>query len=91
MHSAHGYLPGGKGSQKALQAILSREARKIPGVQWPRTRTGKFSTSKDALADLAAQVPFLDLLFRFNAVSKLKGTFLDKLADYGWPHGVEDR
>ncbi len=76
--ATHGYLPG-KGSDKALQAILSRYARGLPNVQWRRTKTGKLATGKDVLADLAAHVPFVDLLLKYKAVSKLKVTFVDKL------------
>jgi hypothetical protein len=40
----HGYLPGQKGSGKALQGILKRLEWDHRGLSFPRTATGKFGT-----------------------------------------------
>jgi hypothetical protein len=46
--AAHGYLAGGKGSDKALQTILARVERTASKVRLPRTGTGKYATSREA-------------------------------------------
>jgi DNA polymerase I-like protein with 3'-5' exonuclease and polymerase domains len=76
----HGYLPGQKGSGKALQGILWRLERQHPEVDFPRTPTGLFATSHDALQDLAGLVPFVKLLFEYRAAEKLLSSFVGKMA-----------
>jgi DNA polymerase-1 len=77
--AGHGHLPGGKGSDKALQAIITRLAARRPDVAWPRTAGGKYATRKEVLEDLAAHVPFVDLLLEYRAASKLLTSFVDKI------------
>jgi hypothetical protein len=74
-----GYLPGEKGSGKALQAILRRLAATTPGATFPRTPTGQFATSKDALAEIVNPPPFLKDLAEYNAVRALHSCFVGKL------------
>ncbi len=73
-----GYLPG-KGSEKALQAIFARLERKNPGLNFPRTDTGKFSTAHDAIQELSDHIPFAKLLLEYREVEKLRGTFLTRM------------
>lgn len=75
----HGYLPGEKGSGKALQGILRRLEWEHREVHFPRTATGKYATSREALGELAGTVPFLATLFQHNEVEKLLNSFLDKM------------
>ncbi len=77
--ATHGYLPG-KGSAKALQAILSRIERNRPGRPLPRTPKGKYSAKAADLRDLAAEVPFVDVFLKFHSVQKLLVSFMNKLA-----------
>ncbi len=75
-----GYVPGQKGSNKALQEILSRLAAKHPAVSFPRTANrGDYATSEDALHVLKGVEPFIDALIAFRAVDKLLSTFLEKI------------
>src|SRR5207237_486046 len=53
--AARGYKPG-KGSAKALQELIRRALQRHPGQRVPRTATGKYATSDEALAALAQAV-----------------------------------
>ena len=76
----YGYMPGQKGSGKALQEILSRLAAKHPDVYFPRTANrGDYATSEEALHALKGVEPFIDSLIAYRAVDKLLSTFLEKL------------
>jgi hypothetical protein len=78
--AGHGFLPDGKGSDKALQGIIERTVARTPGLQWPRTAgEKKYATGKDVLQDMAAHVPFVEVLLQHRATSKLRSTFVDKL------------
>ena len=74
-----GYLPGGEGSGKSLQAILRRQESACAGVQFPRTDTGLYATSHEAMQDLADTVPFVTLLLKYHATEKLLGSFVKKM------------
>lgn len=73
-----GYLPG-KGSEKALQAILLRIERDQPDLHLPRTETGKIQTSQEALQELAGTSEFVGLLLEYRLTQKLRSTFVDKM------------
>ena len=75
----HGLIPGQKGSQKALQAILRRRERRDRGCELPRTPTGQYATSEEALAALAGSDPFIQALLSYRAVEKLQSAFLEKM------------
>lgn len=75
----HGHLASGKGSTKALQAILKRLESGNRGLNFPRTESGMYKTSRDALQDLSDSVPFIRLLLEHREVSKLLGSFLGKM------------
>jgi hypothetical protein len=75
-----GYLAGGEGSDKSLQAVLKRLARKHPELQFPLTETAKFCTAHDALIDIAPQVPFVQKLLEYRETEKLLGSFIGKMA-----------
>lgn len=74
-----GVLAKGTGSQKALQAKFHKLAALHPEVSFPRTESGQFATSAEALHDLAGYVPFVDDLLKYRGVDKLLETFLSKL------------
>jgi DNA polymerase I-like protein with 3'-5' exonuclease and polymerase domains len=76
----HGFLPEGEGSQKALQEILRREEARHPGLQLPRTATDRYVTKKDALAELADELPFVKSYVEFKEVQQLRSTFLGKMS-----------
>jgi DNA polymerase I-like protein with 3'-5' exonuclease and polymerase domains len=75
-----GYLASGEGSSRALQSILTKLEVQHREVNFPRTETGKYRTSADALHDLIDLVPFVRQLFEFRATEKLLGSFLDKMS-----------
>jgi hypothetical protein len=75
-----GYLPGEPGAGKALQAILRTLEAARPGAGLPRTPTGKYATSHDALGELAGRIPFLKTLFEYDEAKKLLGCFVGKMA-----------
>jgi hypothetical protein len=49
----HGYLPGQKGSGKALQEILRRLERQHPQQDFPRTPTGLYAKKRESLLEVA--------------------------------------
>ncbi len=75
----HGYLPGQKGSAKALQSIFKRLQREHRGLSFPTTDTGQISTAHDAIAELADVVPFVKALTEYRETEKLLGSFLGKM------------
>jgi hypothetical protein len=75
----HGYLPG-KGSSKALQAILKRLEWSHRDLRLARTPTGKYATAEEALQELADVEPFVRLLLEYQATNKLLKTFVAKMA-----------
>ncbi|VTU00920.1 dna-directed dna polymerase : Marine sediment metagenome DNA, contig: S01H1_L07108 (Fragment) OS=marine sediment metagenome GN=S01H1_16914 PE=4 SV=1: DNA_pol_A_exo1: DNA_pol_A [Gemmataceae bacterium] len=76
----YGYLPGGKGSNKSLQAVLQLRARQHPSLSFPLTEAGQFATAHDALHDLADADPFVKLLLEYRETEKLLGSFVGKMA-----------
>ncbi len=76
----YGYLPGGKGSNKSLQAAMRARARACPWLAFPLTETGQFTTARDALQDLAGKDPFVKLLLEYQQTKSLLGSFIDKMA-----------
>ncbi len=50
-----------------------------PEIPFPRTDTGKYSTSSEALQDLADVVPFVKLLLECRETEKLVSSFLCKM------------
>jgi hypothetical protein len=74
----YGYLPDQPGSNKATQEILRRLEWKHPELPFPRTPTGKYVTTEEALSGLAAH-PFVAALPQFREVEKLHSTFLTKM------------
>jgi DNA polymerase I-like protein with 3'-5' exonuclease and polymerase domains len=74
-----GYVPGEKGVNKSLQAILTKIEAEQPGLRLERTTSGQIASSKDALERLRGIEPFVDTLLEYKAVSKLQKTFIDKL------------
>jgi DNA polymerase I-like protein with 3'-5' exonuclease and polymerase domains len=76
----HGYLPGEKGSNKALQGIMRRLERQFPEMTFHRTDTaGLYATSFEALQDLVGVVPFIQTLLEYREVEKLLNSFLSKM------------
>ena len=76
----HGYEPGLAGCDKALQEIFQRLERQHPERRFPRTDTGRYKTSREAVAELAGTEPFLDALLKFKEAEKLRGSFLNKMS-----------
>jgi hypothetical protein len=75
----HCYIPG-DGSDKAVQKILERVAKDNPDLTLPRTPTGKFQATEEALEQVRGLEPFVDLYLRYKEVNKLLKTYLDKLS-----------
>ncbi|OWK37433.1 DNA polymerase [Fimbriiglobus ruber] len=75
----HGYLAGQPGAEAALQSILRRLERTLPGVTFPRTAGGKYATSREALGEQAARVPFLVTLASYQAIESLLGGFVSRV------------
>jgi len=73
-----GFIPG-ENSGKALQEILRREERKDRSRTLSRTSTGKYATSEEALQEWK-DIPFIQHLLEYKAISKLLSTFLDKMS-----------
>jgi hypothetical protein len=76
----YGYLPGQKGSQKALQATLNRLEQRHPEFVLPHTETGQYTTKHDVLQEFADTVPFVQLLLEYRATEKLSTSFVSKMA-----------
>jgi DNA polymerase I-like protein with 3'-5' exonuclease and polymerase domains len=75
-----GYLAGGDGSNKSLQAVLRRLARRHPELHFPLTESKLFSTAHDALHDIAPHVPFIQQLMEYRETEKLLNSFVGKMA-----------
>jgi hypothetical protein len=74
-----GYLAGGEGANKSLQAVLKRLEFQHPGVCFLRTETGKYATSHEALQDLIDTVPFVKYLLEYRETEKLLNSFVGKM------------
>ena len=74
-----GYMPGQKGSAKALQEILRQLERGHSELLFPKTKSNLYGTSEEALEDLASVEPFIRDLLDFRAMEKLRSTFLNKM------------
>jgi DNA polymerase I-like protein with 3'-5' exonuclease and polymerase domains len=66
-----GCLAGQKGSDKALQVLIRKALYTAPGIDVPRTATGKYSTKKDALNVLAEVSDFFARYKEHKAVRLL--------------------
>ena len=75
-----GYLPGGKGANRSLEAALRQRTNLNPGLTYPQTDSGRFATAYDALCDLANDDPFVKALLEFRETEKLLGSFVGKMA-----------
>jgi hypothetical protein len=75
-----GYLAGGDGSNKSLQAVLKRLAKKHPDLHFPLTEAGPFGTAHDALVDIAPRVPFVQKLLEYRETEKVLNSFIGKMA-----------
>ena len=76
----YGYLPGQKGSGKALQEILRGLDAKHRDIRFQHTaKKGDYATSEEALLALKGVEPFIDALLAYRTVDKLLSTFLTKL------------
>ena len=76
----YGYLPGEKGSGKALQEILRRLEYRSPGLTLPKTATGLYRTDRETILESADIEPFLRHLSQYKEIDKLKNSFLVKMA-----------
>ena len=74
-----GFLPGQKGCQKALQGIFARLERQHAEVDFPRTPSGMYGTSRNALHDLIGECPFARLLLEYRDTQKLLSSFVGKM------------
>jgi DNA polymerase I-like protein with 3'-5' exonuclease and polymerase domains len=77
---AHGYLPGGEGGNKSLQAVFKRLEAQYSQIRFPRTEQGLYATSFEALQDLAETVPFVKQLLEYRETEKLLGSFVGKMS-----------
>ena len=77
----HGYQPGQKGCNKALQEILREIDYRHPDLRLPRTPArGEYKASQEVLEQLQGVEPFIDALLAYRAVQKLLSSFLPKMA-----------
>ena len=75
-----GYLPGEKGSHKALQAIIRQRLAQHSSIELKRTASGeKYSTAEEDLGELAALDPFFNDYAIFRHTEKLISTYLKKM------------
>lgn len=75
-----GYLAGGEGSDKSLQAVFKQMEFKYKESHFPRTETGEYCTAYEPLQDLAAEVPFIRLYLEYKDTEKLLNTFVGKMS-----------
>jgi len=75
----HGYLAGEKGSDKALQSILTSLKRNNPNLELQTTPTGKWSTAEEDLMELAAEDSFFADFRTYKVAEKLLSTYLRKM------------
>lgn len=75
---SYGYVPGQKGSGKALQEILRGFERRY-GWRLPQTPTGMYMKSHEALEEFADREPFIQQYLQYAEIEKLKTSFLAKL------------
>jgi DNA polymerase I-like protein with 3'-5' exonuclease and polymerase domains len=77
----HGYLVDQPGSVKAMQSILAKFTREHPEVELRLTDSGeRFSTTKEDLAELAAEDEFFADYAIYRAAEKLVSTYLSKMS-----------
>lgn len=75
-----GFPLGGEGAGKAMQATLDRFHAQNPDVELRRTsKSGKWSTAKEDLAELAAEAPVFRDYAAYRAAEKLEATYLSKM------------
>jgi DNA polymerase I-like protein with 3'-5' exonuclease and polymerase domains len=74
-----GYLAGEEGCDKALQALIRRTLAERPGIEIPRTATGKFSTAGEDLDELAEVSEFFARYKEHKQVSALLKNYLRKM------------
>lgn len=70
----HGYIPDGPGSAGVLQRVLERMQRIQSGTEFPRTQTGQFAVSQEALEPLRGMLPFVDTLLKYQQLTALDRT-----------------
>jgi hypothetical protein len=76
-----GYLVDQKGSGKAMQSILAKFALEHPDVDLRLTDSGeRFSSTKDDLAELAAEDEFFAHYAIYRAAEKLVSCYLSKMS-----------
>lgn len=74
-----GLLVCGSGSAKALQRIFKDLERDHASACFPRTESGQYATSHEALVELSDVVPFAQRLLEYRTLDKLLGSFLGKM------------
>jgi DNA polymerase I-like protein with 3'-5' exonuclease and polymerase domains len=76
-----GYLVDQPGSRKAMQSILEKFACEHPEVELRLTESGElFSTTKEDLAELAAEDEFFTDYAVYRTAEKLVSTYLNKMS-----------
>lgn len=75
-----GYLAGEKGCDKAMQAIIARTLKEHPGIEIPKTASGKkYSTTEESLDTLAEVSEFFSDYKEFKAIQGLINNNLAKM------------
>lgn len=75
---ANGYVPGRPGNKLALQTAL-KQIEVMHGVTLPRTeKKGDISVSKEAMAEMSEDIPFLSALKNHDHYNKILSTYLRK-------------
>lgn len=72
----NGFIPEQKGNQADLERILLG-IEKVYKIDFPRTDTGKMSVSKESLADLPDEIPFIKALKEYDHCNKMLETYLE--------------
>jgi DNA polymerase I-like protein with 3'-5' exonuclease and polymerase domains len=75
-----GYLAGEEGSGKALQSLIRKALADHPQLDVPKTATGKFSTKREHLDELAEASEFFARLKEYDQVSDLLSNCLEKMS-----------
>jgi len=72
-----GYMPGTSGNQSVQQEMLHNISERT-GANIPRTPSGKYSTSKETIANLGDNLhPFITAMQQHAGVTKVLSTFLN--------------
>jgi DNA polymerase I-like protein with 3'-5' exonuclease and polymerase domains len=75
---ANGYVPGKTGNKAALQTAL-KLIETMYGIKLPRTeKKGEISVSKEAMAEMSEDIPFLSALKEHDHYNKILSTYLQK-------------